>query len=384
MTRNTEGSAYQAVVAGTLLFVGVRKRLPAVLLASLIVLLASCLGDRGLDSPPGRSIKPSLVWTVPTPGVYAMAFDNSSSTLLVSEVESDVANQAWILYFDARDTKSGELLYRMGKGLILAVDSTSNTAVVASSGFGKIPVYDLRRREAVRIEEMPNGMIVVAVSPNGKKFALQEESHAIRILESGTLSKPLPMRAYDGPTFARFSPDGKLLAVLTKSRTSDGRCHRAVLYDTMSHKPKCVINDATGPFAFSPNGGLLASRRRDGKVAVWDTESGALKTRLQVWNEIGLVRHIEFSPDGSLIATGGNGWRIAEPNWFERLFNRRRAMHSLGGGVALSESETGQTLWAATVSKHQTVTAMAFSADGAYLAVATGRPQASLMLWRLD
>lgn len=358
----------------------VRNQLLAVLLAGLIALLAGCDGDRGQDARQRRSIEPTLVWSVPGYDVVAMVFDDATGALLVSHVAQDVVN------LDVREAKSDEVRYRIGEGLVLAVDSTSNTAVVASSENTKITMYDLRRREALRSEEVPDGMICTAASPNGKKFALWEkEKRRIRILEDGRLSKPLVnIGAPDYPNFACFSPDGTLLASVEKLSRFLGKArYRAVVYDTVSGKPKCVINDAIGPFAFSPDSRALASRYRDGKVMVWDMKSGKVKTRLQDWRDIGAVRHIAFSPDGSLIATGGNGWHARKPSWLKQLFEPRTTTVSLGGGVALSEAKTGQTLWSATVSKYQTVTAMAFSPDGAYLAVATGRPKASLMMWRL-
>ncbi|MCL6628158.1 MAG: hypothetical protein K6U00_00985 [Armatimonadetes bacterium] len=358
----------------------IRNQLLTVLLAGLTALLAGCDGDRGQDPRQRRSMEPTLVWSVPGYDVVALAFDDATGTLLVSHVARHVVD------LDVREAKSGEVRYRIGEGLVLAVDSTSNTAVVASSENTKITTYDLRRREAVRTEEVPDGMICTAASPNGKKLALWEkEKRIIRILEDGRLSKPLgKMRTDDYPNFACFSPDGTLLASVEKLSGFLGKArYRAVVYDTASGKPKCVIRDAIWPFAFSPDSRALASRYRDGKVMVWDMKSGKVKTRLQDWRDIGAVRHIAFSPDGSLIATGGNGWHRRKPNWLKQLFDPRTATVSLGGDVALSEAKTGETLWSTTVSKYQTVTAMAFSPDGAYLAVATGRPKASLMMWRL-
>jgi WD40 repeat protein len=107
-------------------------------------------------------------------------------------------------------------------------------------------------------------------------------------------------------TSVAFSPDGRFLATGSWEPYEDmQQTDKSIwLWDVASGKFLRGLgaeNDypATMDLAFSPDGKLLATARRDRKVQIWDPISGRLLHTLE-----GGGCTVAFSPDGRLLASG--------------------------------------------------------------------------------
>ena len=143
-----------------------------------------------------------------------------------------------------------------------------------------------------------------------------------------------------------FSPDGTLLA----STDADGRVRLWDLdtgQDVRTIQAGIASSEGESNVAFSPDGMLLASPDADGTVRLWDSVTGQLVRTIQAGN--GRVIGVAFSPDGTLASASKDGKvRLWDPDT-GRLIRMIQADADPNGDV---------------------VNAVAFSPDGTLLASA--------------
>jgi WD40 repeat protein len=169
---------------------------------------------------------------------------------------------------------------------------------------GRVKLWDLRTRTAELAARFRDPVWWVAVSPDGKRLAVQTQPEdgsdsrvEVRDLASARVLFARVVRHGHGALY--FSPDGRRLAAL-------GCCERGstiAVLDARSGRtvfsPR-VRGQAT-TIAFSPDGSLLGAGTGDGKVVLWDATNGEQKgPAFQV--ATAAIAPISFSPDGRLVA----------------------------------------------------------------------------------
>jgi RNA polymerase sigma factor (sigma-70 family) len=213
----------------------------------------------------------------------------------------------------------------------LAFSPDKETVVIASgrSYEREIPEVEVRLLDAKtlklshKVSDVSFGVVfrwsAVAFSPDGKRIALagrDEGGYCVKLwdvknkkLIGGTKAgerllddpaKVPPERKIDVTCLA-FSPDGKLFA----GGDRDGKIR---LFDGQTGEAKAVLDDqhsgSVEGIAFSPDGKTLLSGSQDKTAKVWDLPKGKLLRTLE--GHKGAIMSAALSPDGKLLATGGN------------------------------------------------------------------------------
>ncbi|MGA5895425.1 helix-turn-helix domain-containing protein [Streptomyces venetus] len=229
----------------------------------------------------------------------------------------------------------------------------------------------------------------IALSQDGHTLATQSGDGKVRIwsLPGGRLRRTLT--GHDISTLEAFSPDGRVLAVVT-----EGKAGEATLLDSVTGRKLstfAVPDGAVRGMAFSPDGRTVAAASVTA-VRVWDVATGHTR---HSFTGLPDPEALVFGPDGrTLAAAGFNG---SERVW-DLATGRTRTAHDQTGGRAVVFSPDGRTyavvLMDGSVQLRETATGVlrrvirdgpvhtnevAFSPDGRTLAVP--HPGDTVRLW---
>ena len=153
-------------------------------------------------------------------------------------------------------------------------------------------------------------------------------------------------------TEIKYSPDGDLLAVASSIGIW--------LYDAATYQEIDLIAEETGwvgSVALSPVSNVIASGSRNGKIHLWDSNTGAFLNNFTAHTD--RISGLAFSPDGSTLASGGG-----YVDHTVRLWNPKTGEHL--------HSFTGHS---------STIESLAFSPDGNTLASGGGHSDHTVRLW---
>lgn len=188
----------------------------------------------------------------------------------------------------------------------------------------------------------------IAYTPDGSHVAAahgSDDTTAVRLYgaEDGVAALRLDNDARRiEQNLLAFAPDGSWLASAPGGMVDDSilvwdlaaRCVKASLYERDSR---------VSVLAAAPDGSWLASAGYDGKVRLWDPESGEPQAVLTC---DGPVCSVAVSPDGTWLASGGNNGAVAI--WGLATHTRTTQLTGGNGAVlALSVSPDGRWLFGA-------------------------------------
>lgn len=276
-----------------------------------------------------------------------------------------------------------------------------------------------------RIQTLETGKSIgssrfVAFSPDGRTLASLGPENTIKVWDL-TTRRVLHSLHEEGPFSVTFSPDGRMLASAGFSEVLVWDAHRGRRLATLSekaHGPVTFTPDGHGvangtsdysiqlwdlesqifpeamdtvlAVAFSPNGRQLASAYKDQSITLWDRATGHELRTLESPDE---VKSLAFSPDGSILASGGHTIELWDAETGDEIQTLRDWADSLafspdgkrlasGGFESLNlwDVATGKRIQTFHPGSFNDVISLAFSPDGTELASAGAN---AIQLWDL-
>jgi WD40 repeat protein len=194
------------------------------------------------------------------------------------------------------------------------VINPQSTLMATSQADGTVALIDLRTRRVIDTLAARNGQPAEALAffPDGRRLATGGvagrltlwDVHARKVLR--TIPFPEPV------WWVAVSPDGRRLAVQTRTAVSPrSRIEvRDVASNRVLYSRTIAIDRGRGGLFFSPDGRRLATPGCCGPgspIEVWDARSGKRELNVAV---DGYATSLAFSPDGRLLAAGTNSGKV--------------------------------------------------------------------------
>jgi WD40 repeat protein len=251
-----------------------------------------------------KADKPTATLEGHTGQVTGVAFSHDGKKLASSSYDKTV--KIWEV---ATGKNIATLTWHTGPVRSVAFGPDENT-VASGSEDTTVKVWDVSKGKSTATLKVPLVLVIsVAFSPNGNTVAVGGsgvDGMSVRLWDvKANKDKGLKVSATH---FVTYSRDGALLA----SANQDG----ITVWDAKTGEEVAAFplaSDTTFSVAFSPDGKLIASGGEGGKVVLWGLETKQALGAAEV-GKGGPVRSVVFSPDGKTLAAAGNGiklWEVA-------------------------------------------------------------------------
>ena len=212
--------------------------------------------------------------------------------------------------------KSGEKMLDLnipGAKLVSIAFSRDGQRLYSGSHEGAVRIHDLR---SSMTEVIPDAIgQAVVISPDGTQLAISA-GQVVRMVDLAskkiTATKNLEEALDIVPCPMAFSPNGKVIAIARQDRLRVN-VYEIELCDPRNLNSVAIIRDnsasAVTTLSYSPNGSLMATGGNDGTVAVWDMIAMKQRRKVKVFTNSNSKEFaiVVFSPDGKLLGVGGAG-----------------------------------------------------------------------------
>lgn len=299
------------------------------------------------------------VWKGHENSITSISYSASGKWLASSSLDGTV--RIW-----NTEKSSNTRVLRSHKGDVYSVSISKDERVVASAGFdGRVVISNLSDGEMVKtFSDFEGWCQAVVFSPDSKRFAVSTTDGKISIweIESGKNLQTFDAKR-EHYTLA-WSSDGKYLAA--------GRGYISI-WDVLTGQQVKTLkghNSSVYSVTFSPDSKLLASASHDGTAKIWNINSGESIQTVEprgfrrIWKD--RVITDPYSVPITAVAFSADGKYLATG--------------SSGRIINLWDVSTGKSI--RTMQGHtMTVTDLKFSPDGKYLA--SSSLDRTIRLWNL-
>lgn len=300
-------------------------------------------------------------------------------------------------------------------GVAQIVFNPNGDQMVSASSDGTIALWNIESdmtfgspTTIVENIRKPRDRFPLAFSPDGNYLAWGTADDVVVWMDLRTNEtfpkSPNPIHNQDVLSVA-FSPDGEFLAsgssdggtlILWKTKTGEMvsepfypeyQKFMEVTYLNLDGIRNAGFSDSILDIAFSPNGDIVATGSRDGRIVLWDTSNWTEIGQPLYIPEKGAVTSLDFSQDGKTLAAGYALGLVAlwEIDYHDYLGNHEVEISSIAfnkdGSILASGDVSGTiTLW--NVDSHEplyppisvitdTIESIAFSGNGRYFSAST-------------